>query len=228
MGVARHRWRRAFWFPPHKGVEEQIINIEKIIEGLSKIRPVFHSEADFQHALAWEIQKHYPEAKIRLEIHPERLGKREYLDIWIKSDNQIVAIELKYKARKATLENQDEKFFLLNHVAYDCGRYDFIKDVVRLEGYIEKHSDAVGYAIMLTNEKNYWKESKKKYANDEQFKIYEGRKLNGRLNWKKGTAEGTKKGREAPLIVKNSYNLHWLNYSELQTEEFKYLLVKIK
>lgn len=33
-------------------------------------RKIFHSEADFQFALAWGIQKYYPEAKIRLEYRP--------------------------------------------------------------------------------------------------------------------------------------------------------------
>jgi hypothetical protein len=33
-------------------------------------RPVFHSEADFQHGLAWQIQLDHPDARVRLETRP--------------------------------------------------------------------------------------------------------------------------------------------------------------
>src|SRR5664280_2719473 len=37
-------------------------------------RPVFHSEADIQHAFAWELQRTHPAARIRLETRPARSG----------------------------------------------------------------------------------------------------------------------------------------------------------
>jgi len=33
------------------------LNLEKALELLAQHRPVFHSDADFQHALAWELQR---------------------------------------------------------------------------------------------------------------------------------------------------------------------------
>lgn len=50
------------------------LDIEKCMKSLSEKRPIFHSEADFQFALAWEIQKEYPKANVRLE-YPIRLEK---------------------------------------------------------------------------------------------------------------------------------------------------------
>lgn len=44
-----------------------MINMNKVLSTLSVKRPIFHSEADFQHSLAWEIREHYPESEIRLE-----------------------------------------------------------------------------------------------------------------------------------------------------------------
>lgn len=35
-------------------------------------RPVFHSEADFQYAFAWELQRTSPSVQIRLETLPVR------------------------------------------------------------------------------------------------------------------------------------------------------------
>ena len=35
---------------------------------LARVRPLFHSEADFQHAFAWQLHSAHPDARIRLEI----------------------------------------------------------------------------------------------------------------------------------------------------------------
>ena len=40
------------------------------MRALASHRPVFHSEADFQHALAWQIHRMLPGAVIRLEYRP--------------------------------------------------------------------------------------------------------------------------------------------------------------
>lgn len=198
------------------------------MRGLSIIRPVFHSEADFQHALAWEIQKHYPGAQIRLEINLDRLGKREYLDILVRLDGFLFAIELKYKTKKFEVNCGEESFVLLNHSAQDCGRYDFIKDITRLERFAKNRPNFLGYAIILTNECGYWNVCKRKNAFDQDFRINEGRILSGTLRWNQRASEGTTKGRENELTIKNSYKLDWLDYSKVESNKFKYLLLKIK
>ena len=33
---------------------------------LARMRPLFHSEADFQHAFAWQLRSAHPDARIRL------------------------------------------------------------------------------------------------------------------------------------------------------------------
>ena len=38
-----------------------MVNIIHVLNQLSKNRKVFHSEADFQHAFAWELQNQYPD-----------------------------------------------------------------------------------------------------------------------------------------------------------------------
>jgi hypothetical protein len=37
------------------------------LDRLAQRRPIFHSEADLQLALAWELQTSYPDAAVRLE-----------------------------------------------------------------------------------------------------------------------------------------------------------------
>ena len=70
-----------------------MIDIHNLIANLSKQRPIFHSEADFQHALAWQIHKTMPDCKIRLEL-PYRKEKNWHLDIYLPI--QRIVIELKY------------------------------------------------------------------------------------------------------------------------------------
>lgn len=45
----------------------QTADMERILAELSGERPVFHSEADFQLALAFKMQLMYPQLAIRLE-----------------------------------------------------------------------------------------------------------------------------------------------------------------
>jgi hypothetical protein len=43
----------------------QLNELEGVMRDVAAARPVFHSEADFQHALAWELQLRYPQAQIQ-------------------------------------------------------------------------------------------------------------------------------------------------------------------
>lgn len=208
-----------------------MLQIEKIIKDLSSKQPIFHSEADFQHALAWEIHNCYPTATVRLEIHPGRIGKREYIDIWVKYNNKIYAIELKYKTRKIDINYNGEIFYLLNQSAQDVGRYDFIKDIARLERFTSAHPNAIGYAIILTNDSNYWKPSRRNDTVDSAFRIHEGRKLSGKLRWSRKASKGTKKSREKTLTLRSPYPLRWTDYSKLSgtgPNQFQYLILKIQ
>lgn len=208
-----------------------MLQLERIIQELSRKQPVFHSEADFQHALAWEIQVRYPAATVRLEIHPGRIGKREYIDIWVKNKGKVYALELKYKTRKLDVKHNGEEFHLLNQSAQDVGRYDFIKDIVRLERFVSSRPNTVGYAIILTNDDGYWRATKRSATVDADFRIHEGRMLKGELKWGRDASKGTKKGREIPLRLKNKYYLQWCNYSKLSEvgpNQFRYLIVKIQ
>ena len=47
-----------------------MIHLYDVLRSLSCQRPIFHSEADFQHALAWLIHLQHPDAIVRLEYRP--------------------------------------------------------------------------------------------------------------------------------------------------------------
>ncbi|MGK8265006.1 hypothetical protein [Moraxella nonliquefaciens] len=137
-----------------------MIDIENILKQLANKRPFFHSEADFQHALAWEIQTCYPKANIRIE-KPYLIDDRPfYIDLIVEMDDKIIAIELKYKTKKFEFELNGENFSLKNQGAQGWGRYYFVNDIVRLEKLMEKFEISQGYAIFLTNDMYYQSKSK--------------------------------------------------------------------
>ncbi len=202
-------------------------NIDTALQSLSQIRPIFHNEADFQFSFAWEIQKQNPDYGIRLEYKVPQFTSR-YTDIWIKGENPI-AIELKYKPVSMQLQHNKEIFELKKHGAQDIGRYDFLKDVQRLEEIIMKYPETSAYAIIITNDELYWKNPQKYNSVDKDFKIHQDRNIQGTLSWSSETGKGTMKAREEPIKINGSYNINWKNYSNFDQKygQFKMLCLEI-
>ncbi len=210
-----------------------MIEMPDVLNELSEKRPVFHSEADFQHALAWRIHENHPDLNIRLEKRSILSGKEVYFDILAFKHSKIVAMELKYKTKNldTVVTSESEEFSLKNQGAQDQGRYDFIKDISRLENAIGTHYDRSGFAIFLTNDKSYWKTPAQDVNTvDKDFRIHEGKIIKRELSWKEGASEGTMSGREDPITLEGEYILNWKYYSNLQGQngEFRYLLVRVK
>ena len=204
--------------------------IDKILNKLSNEREIFYSEADFQHALAWKIHQIYPEIKIRLEYPISVNGSIYYVDIFLKYNSKCVGIELKYKTKKIECVHKKEKFLLKNQGAQDLGRYDYLWDVYRLEQIKEGRKNFTGYAIFITNDYLYWKDPTHKDTIDKMFRIHQGKEINSRLSWTEKASEGSKRGREEDIFIKNTYRINWEKYSKLNGHKydlFKYLLLII-
>ena len=106
---------------------KRLLDFENNLYALAQERPLFHSEADFQHALAWHLQGSLNKVDIRLE-KPFRQNQRgsKYIDIMLTIDGRSIAIELKYKTKRIRYRNNDEYFDIQNHGAQDIGRYDSV------------------------------------------------------------------------------------------------------
>lgn len=147
-------------------------------------RKTFHSEADFQFALAWEIQKCYPEAKIRPEYCLAEIEPSIYIDILVIMDGLWYPIELKYKTLKGIKEYNGEIFKLKNHGAQDLGRYDYLSNIMR----IERLSKTItvfgkGYAILLTNDPAYWFDTPRRDTVYYEFRLNDGAVKTGEMKW---------------------------------------------
>ena len=184
-----------------------------LLATLAAERPIFHSEADFQHAFAWLLHRMNPKLSVRLEL-PVRAGKFvSHVDLLTSSSTERTAIELKYKTRALTVTSAGEEFRLTTHAAQDLGRYDFIKDIQRVETLVAQHEVASGYAILLTNDSSYWTVARRPDSVDAAFRLSSDCTLSGALAWHERASAGTTRGRKDVLTLRGSYTLDWRDYS---------------
>ena len=208
-----------------------MLDINRLMASLAETRKVFHSEADFQHALAWRIQEAMPESRVRLEVDVLHVQhQRRFLDIWLPVEG--IAIELKYKTRGFEVVQGDESFVLRNQSAQTQGRYDFIRDIHRLELMRSQLKQwKAGYAVLLTNDSSYWKDSARRDTVDADFRVHEGRAVSGELTWAASAKPGTVRGRESPIEIHGPYRLRWQQYSSFPGKSygsFQYLAVSLE
>jgi len=201
--------------------------LEKLIGELGQKRPVFHSERDFQYALAWKIKETFNEAELRPEMPLRKKGDSIHLDLFIKYKGKKIGIELKYTTKKFEWVSEDSEFFSLSsHQAFYHREYDYIYDIFRLQNMIKDNVIDYGYAIFITNNEKFWSPpSKPSNTLDINFKIYEGRILEKELKWNGET--NTTKGRGDINLEHYNYKLIWKPYSAPNNNDFKYLMVEI-
>ncbi|MEV6236971.1 hypothetical protein [Lentzea sp. NPDC051838] len=205
------------------------IDMIEALSGLAGQRPIFHSEADFQHALAWRLHEMYPSARIRLETRPVRDIR---LDLLVQVDGARVAVELKHLTSGFSGVVDGESFELPSQAAQDISRHDVIKDVVRLERLVAGGHADVGWSVTLTNDAGYWSPGRKLDPIDAAFRLHEGRSLSGTLSWATNAGAGTTRTRDVPLVLAGTYACQWRPYSEVvdsrgRLKPFRYLCVVV-
>ena len=225
-----------------------MFDIHALMKGLAEKRPVFHSEADFQFALAWHIREKTDEP-VRLEwrfteqhLPKERTKsrskkRRRYLDLWLPRTG--VAIELKYKTRafeyKTNTTHIDlpgESFSLRDQSAQDHGRYDFLKDIARLEYLLDRRMARCGIAVLLTNDSLY-EDRRPPEVIDADFSLHDGRHLPTgptTMQWAESAGTRTTIGRTAPIAVRGPHTLRWSTFGQPgkgRSGHFRYLAVEV-
>lgn len=207
-----------------------MIDVNSVLGDLATTRPIFHSEADFQHAFAWRLHELHPTLRIRLEYRPSTISERMYLDVWATDGNAAVALELKYKTRRLSVTIAGEHFDLTDQSAQDIGRYDAIKDICRLERLAANRAGLFAYTVLLTNDSAYWTSPRGSRTVDAGFRLHEGRLLCGECVWGAAAGVGTTKAREKPLRLSGQYPIAWRDYSRVSSQSygvFRYLAIRI-
>ncbi len=201
-----------------------------VLADLAEVRPLFHSEADFQLALAWQIKLARPDAVVRLETRPFP-DESVYLDLLLRDPGtgHRVAVELKYPTRLLVAEHDGEAYRLRDHAAHDVLRHDVVKDVHRVERCVDAGAADAGWVMALTNEPGYWTRSER-VTIDAAFRLHEGRVLEGTTAWSSLAGPGTTARRNVPLALRGRYPLTWHDYSQVgagTASRFRYLAVPV-
>jgi hypothetical protein len=186
------------------------VTVETVMHELGRDRPVFHSEADFQHAFGQTLHDLAPELRIRLEV---RQQNAEYLDLLCFGPSGRTAIEFKYATRAwiGTDGRTHESFRLRSHAATDLMRLGFVSDIARVERFCTEQPGTSGVAIMLTNESHLWREpnQNRRLTADHEFRIHEGIELAGTLKWADDKYPGNTRE------LRGRHSMRWRPYSEL-------------
>ncbi len=207
-----------------------MVDVPDIMATLAKERPLFHSEADFQHTMAWEIHCRLPDTSVRLEYPVVHDGRQMHIDIWVGNRDGGVAVELKCETRALACNDRGEVYELSKHGAYPQGRYDFLRDIQRVEHVALNRGGCAAHAVFLTNDSSYWRESAKDDIVDAAFRVHQGRAVSGELKWAEATGDRTMKGREDPIHLQSAYTTDWQRYSapsDGPCGEFRYVLASV-
>lgn len=185
------------------------------MEELSKERRLFHSEANFQHALAYLIHQKCSYSQIRLEKEISEF----YVDIIIH-DKITIGIELKYKTKKFNYSELGEEFNLKSVNAHNFGCLDCRKYIYRLE--------TLRNSNFLTNDTNYFnKKNNSKQPIYENIKIYDNNKINKKVDWVGSSASKNLISKQNIPDLNNEYKCNWEKYSKCDDKEFKYSLLEV-
>ena len=118
---------------------------------------------------------------------------------------------MKYKTAGASVTIDGNKHELKDQGGHPGGRKRFINDLDRLENFVGKNGGH-GYAIFLTNDPQYWKETRYEDVLDLEFRLPEAREFSGKLEWQE-----EKDWMSGPLLrevdLDNEYDIDWKYYS---------------
>ena len=219
------------------------LDIPEILKALAKNRPVFHSEADFQHSLAWQIREMHPGLHPRLEYPFERSENKACDVVLFQGGKMVMAIELKYPCQKLKYENKGEVFNLKYNSAPDSARHGTLKDIERMEKLLKearknKKRTTQASVITLTNDSVLWKGPKKGNVVDAEFNIAEfitqrnkrvENVVTGKLKWASKTSRNTER-MYGNVKLFGSYKMKWQEYSRVEGKfgRFRYLHIPVQ
>lgn len=214
-------------------------------------RPVFHSEADFQHELALELAN--AGYMVRLEV-PRSITingtqVRAELDLLVQASGRPTdhkgeraagqsgwtVIELKYVKVAKVIVHDGETFDLAGTWGTNLSRFDALADLRRVESIVRAGLAAQGHSVFLTNAKDAWSvDVSGQNIMARQFSLHGGRGLQAgaQLDWvplnpTRQSVSDKRLTPYAPITLARAQTCTWTTYSQFpgRSGEFKYLLL---
>lgn len=195
-------------------------DLRRFMTELGAERPIFHSEADLQHAFAMLAARWFPRARIRLEVPYRALAggrwetvARESLDVLVDDGAGPVFVELKYLRASWDAPVLGE-LVRLAPAARDLESSSFVKDVARLERLTAAVPGSTGLALMVSNDAAMWRpRAGSRATNWDAFRLHEGTVLSGTHAWGEGTAASTTNLAGTHWDLIGRYECRWVDYA---------------
>jgi hypothetical protein len=220
-------------------------DLVQYMQKLGELRPVFHSEADFQNELAFMMKS--DNHTVRLEkpfvLVGGNLPKTEknepltcVLDMEVDGE---VAIELKYKKQALNCNLKNEQFALKKDAAHNLGRYDAYDDARMVKWLCQEKGNRInkGFTIFLTNDPLYWendgaKTMAREFSLKDGTKIQKGRNLNWDVeNPSAGSLAKHRLPPFSPINIEFNDAIKWIDYNNLcisaKYEIFKFFVLDV-
>lgn len=201
-----------------------------VMAHLAKQRAIFHDEYHFRAWLARSIQQKLADSELpELEFTGFYSEKGNKLDMQFSYGGKQVAVETKFKkgplAKGRPFPYESDWYFApKSGTPDDISRYEFLRDIMRLESKALSDDNTIGCCLLLTNSQGMWKPAIKNDANDIQFRIDHGIK-HDTLEWLRKPPRNTLKD---PIQLLGKYSMVWRFFSRIphiKNAEFWYLLV---
>ena len=210
------------------------IDIEAFLESREE---KFFNERDLQMHLALYLERSNKYDKVEVEYYvpksellPEYMWDSEMkIDIVVRKDGKFVPIELKYKTKAIDGDQDIERFgeqicnvnIIKNQAAQNISKYDFWKDVRRIEILKSKFRNIEGgICLFLTNDQSYQKEPNNS-AKCKSFSMSQG--LHHRDKSWQGKQEKEIASRPN-FKVEKEYAIKW---AQTQNNDYYYTIISI-
>lgn len=208
-----------------------------IREFIRQQQELMFNELDFQIQLALYLRGsgRYDDVDVEYSLPRDAMPGYDWnsnlrIDLVVSRNGEYCPVELKYPTRKVTRritrfgEDVPEAVVMKNQGAQDIVRYNFWKDVRRLEvlrGRFESVSG--GVAVMMTNDMSYTRPVRDE-STCAPFSTAEGHEVGGgTVDW---LGEPTVRKDHPPFTLEGRYAAHW-EETKIDNIEFKYTIVTI-
>ncbi|MBP0085071.1 hypothetical protein B0F69_24285 [Rhodococcus hoagii] len=195
------------------------------MDTLARQRPVFHSESDFQLALALVLADDVAQLRLEKKLSvSEPVGGRSRLSIDVlgELDGHRIALELKYPKKRLRTSVEGEVFDLPASGAPDLDTAAIWRDVQRIERLLLDEAVDAGASITLTNYPFWSERNTTARSQAHEFRLWEGRNVDpGALQWRlKGGQVGER------LMFESAYRCGWRGFGNDDDFGFRYLLLQ--
>lgn len=220
-----------------------------VVQFLSGESVLFSNESDLQLRLSCYLKHsgHYDRVEVEYYVPYQELQRLNaslttanfpwdsdlYIDIVVEKDGQFVPIELKYPTKdiwgaftRFGVAVTAKVPMLKNQGAQDIVRYNYWKDVRRIEALRQAYAETIvgGLAVLVTNDSSYQNNPTNPNVGYANFSIKNGRTVtqpqNRNMSWQNGVSVAKK---HPSFQIDGSYSIHWQPMSKMPG--FSYLII---